>query len=151
MARFDVDCLVHSLRNRRRSVPAFVCEFFRETAPLLKSPLLGELADRYERLGVAGRGSPKRQCRRASSCSSFSELVAERAELVLSGGAEALSRLREIAGELTELETSAANDFPLAAVGCDRLLADLQSRVLELHRDEVAAHEIPASLVRENS
>ncbi len=127
-------------------------EFFREAAPLLKAPLLEELADCYEKLGVAWDSLAEAALPESGELfRRFRELVTERAELVLSGGAEALSRLREIASELTELETSAATDFPMAADECDRLLAELQSRVLELHRDEVAAHEVLGEFVRENS
>jgi len=127
-------------------------EFFREAGPLLNAPLLGELAERYERLGVAWDAlSEAALPENVDQFRRFRELVAERAEQVLSGGAEALSRLHEIASELAELETSVATDFPLTSAECDGLLAELQSRVLELHRDEVAAHEVLGQFVRENS
>ena len=127
-------------------------EFFREAGPLLNAPLLGELADRYERLGHAWDSLAEAALSgRGELFSRFRGLVAERAELVLSGGADALSRLREIASELTDLELSAATGFPLAPDECDELLSQLQSRVMELHREEVEAHGVLGEFVRENS
>lgn len=127
-------------------------EFFREAAPLLKSPLLDKLAERYEKLGVAWDELAEAVLPEdVDLFHRFGELAVERTELTLSGGAEAMSRLQEIAGELSELEASAAADFPLTADECDGLLADLQSRVLELHGDEVAAHELLDAFVSENS
>lgn len=104
--------------------------------PLQKSPLLDELADRYEELGVTWDALAEATLPAGVYLfHRFRELTVERAELTLSGGANGLSRLKEIADELTELEATAAAEFPLTADGCDGLLADLQSRMLELHRD----------------
>ena len=50
-------------------------------------------------------------------------------------------RIREILSELSNLESSAAEHFPLGDDECDELRAALKQRVSTLHLDEVAAHQ----------
>ncbi|MHC4997379.1 MAG: DUF4872 domain-containing protein, partial [Planctomycetota bacterium] len=117
-------------------------QFFREAHRVFGADLLAELAERYERLGEGwDRLGEAALPGDVDAFRRFQELSTRRAELTLSGGADAAAEIREILSEFNELEQAAAQDFPLSDDQRDALFADLKQRLLGLHRDEVDAHQ----------
>ena len=117
-------------------------QFFREAQQIVAEPLFTELSERYEKLGAdwdaLGEAALPDD---VDLFRQFKQLSVERAELTLSADDSSAERLAKVLHELAELETTAKRSFPLTEAECDALRAELKHRVLELHAQEVAAHQ----------
>ena len=122
--------------------------FFHEAAAALNDDALVPLAEMYGELGEEWSAlaaaalpddvAPFRQAK---------ELLARREELFLSQAPAVTEELEGIWAQLTALERSISDDFPLSDAESADLRAGLKERILDIYAKELAAHAALGDLV----
>jgi hypothetical protein len=123
-------------------------EFLTEAAAATKQKPLSDLARRYASLGeqwteLANAALP-------DDVALFRQaklLQAHKAELATTGGTDSVEERRAAWQQLDALAVKAAENFPLTAADCRKLLDGLADRVESLHAAEVAARDAIAGAV----
>jgi hypothetical protein len=122
-------------------------DFLTEAAETLGERALASLAQRYAQSGqdwseLADAALPEVPLLRETK-----DLQVRKAELLHSGGADAVEEMRTIWKRLGELEKQAGQQFPLSEAACAELRSDLQKRILALYEAERAAHAALAEAI----
>ena len=114
--------------------------FLDEAADVLGVPSLGDVADRYRRLGAAWTELADAALPDAvAPLGETRRLLREKERLTLERGAAAFDELRTVNERLRAIEGDAAEAFPLTDADAMDMLVSLRARLLEIAVEERAA------------
>jgi len=115
-------------------------EFFQQASQSLADPSLQPLAEQYRQLGklwsdLADAALPDE----VAEFKQAKRLLADKAEMLVSGGDDATTRVAAIWTQLEKLKATMRDSFPLSDAQCLELRASLKRRILDIYEQETAA------------